>query len=1459
MAISDGIVKKLESLTEDENSEEAGEENVQDKEVDLECMFYLGQYLRAYVTSTSDDDHVVEGKGKKKHIELSIDPRQVNIGLKRTDLTVNSTVQATVASIEDHGLVMDIGIEDDTLRGFMSSKEVGGGIGFTNISKGSVFLCVITGSNSSGNIIKLSSDPQKIGSVKKSNYMTEAPTIDSFRPGTAVEVLVDSVSASGIAGKIMGLLDATADLMHSGFITSNEALEKRYPPGSKIKARIICTFPLSDEKKVGLSLLDHIITMQSPKPRASKDGTLTELLPVSTIVSKATIVKVEPHMGLFLDVGLENIRAFVHISRVADEKVQTLSESSGAYRLGSIHRARIVGFNGMDGCFNASMEQKIIDLPFLRLEDVKVGEPIHGTIERLVINATGVAGLIVKLADGISGLVPEMHLADVRLQHPERRFKQGQSVTARVLSTDLEKRQIRLTLKKTLVNSGDGIWKSYDNLTPGMRAPGTLVNILPSGAVVQFYGSVRGFLPVSEMSESYIQDPKKHFHAGQVVTVHITSVDPAERRMRVSCRDIGTYGISQQKALADLVPGTIVNATVSEKTSDSLIVELPGISLKAILPVEHLADGSTQRCVSLAKKIRVGQLLQDILVLSKNERKRLVRITCKPSLVKASMAGKLLSSFEDVTEGAEVSGFVRNITPTAVFVEFAGDLTALLSKNCIPEDVVRLPDFSMRRDQSITTKVLTIDFEQRRFLLTQKPIPDPRKGASAENTTTLISDRILSNPTDGISKSMDDFSLGKLTKARIFSVKQTQINVQLADSVQGRIDISAVFDSWDEIKDKTHPLKKFRIKQVLPVRILGVHDSRNHRYLPISHIGKAPVFELSAMPKDQTEADLDVPTLGKVEVGSTWNVFVNNVNEDCLWVTLSPNVRGRIRAMDASDDVSLLSDLEKNFPIGSALHARVLSVDVANNRLDLSARSSGGCNPQTLEDLTEGMVLPVRVTKVTERQIIVQLSEHLSGPIHLMDLADDFSLANTSNYEKNQIIRVCVNGIDIPNKKITLSARPSKVLSSSLPVTDPEIYDISQIKVGDVVRGFVTKFIDSGILVSLASSITAYVRVSDLSDSFIKEWQQGFQLDQLVKGKITAVDPLLNHIQMSLKASIVSADYKPPLTYADIEVGQILTGKIRKVEEYGVFIVVDRSANVSGLCHRSEMAEKRVSDARKLYEEGDEVKAKVLKLESDKRRISFGLKASYFEDDDKGEDNDEIDNTDNLEGAGMLSDGSVSEDFDIEKDDANDIRSVDDSNGESDDNSEVGNAKNGDGVRIPTKKPKAPPLTTTLSGLNAGGFNWAGAYLDENANAAPFEEDELEEPKKKKRKAAQIKVDRTGDLDANGPQSVADFERLLLGQPDSSYLWLSYMAFQLQLNEIAKARDIAERAIRTISAREETEKLNVWIALLNLENTYGNDESVEEVFKRSCQYNDAQEIHERLTSIFIQSGKTEVS
>jgi rRNA biogenesis protein RRP5 len=55
--------------------------------------------------------------------------------------------------------------------------------------------------------------------------------------------------------------------------------------------------------------------------------------------------------------------------------------------------------------------------------------------------------------------------------------------------------------------------------------------------------------------------------------------------------------------------------------------------------------------------------------------------------------------------------------------------------------------------------------------------------------------------------------------------------------------------------------------------------------------------------------------------------------------------------------------------------------------------------------------------------------------------------------------------------------------------------------------------------------------------------------------------------------------------------------------------------------------------------------------------------------------------------------------------------------------------------------------------------------------------------------------------ETRAPESAADYERLILASPDNSMLWVRYIAFQIGLTEIEKARQIAERALNTINFR----------------------------------------------------------
>lgn len=62
----------------------------------------------------------------------------------------------------------------------------------------------------------------------------------------------------------------------------------------------------------------------------------------------------------------------------------------------------------------------------------------------------------------------------------------------------------------------------------------------------------------------------------------------------------------------------------------------------------------------------------------------------------------------------------------------------------------------------------------------------------------------------------------------------------------------------------------------------------------------------------------------------------------------------------------------------------------------------------------------------------------------------------------------------------------------------------------------------------------------------------------------------------------------------------------------------------------------------------------------------------------------------------------------------------------------------------------------------------------------------------------------------------------------------------------------------TSACREEQEKLNVWVALLNLENMYGTAESLKKVFERALQFCEPMPVYQQLADIYAKSEKTKV-
>ena len=269
---------------------------------------------------------------------------------------------------------------------------------------------------------------------------------------------------------------------------------------------------------------------------------------------------------------------------------------------------------------------------------------------------------------------------------------------------------------------------------------------------------------------------------------------------------------------------------------------------------------------------------------------------------------------------------------------------------------------------------------------------------------------------------------------------------------------------------------------------------------------------------------------------------------------------------------------------------------------------------------------------------------------------------------------------------------------------------------------------------------------------------------------------------------------------------------------------------------------------------GESVKAKLLRIDSNNRRLAFSLKMPQI-------DNPVEDGVSDTADLPIHSDSDSSmQALDEDEDEDDDIILSDASDEVLDDNSLFADEDDEEDEETTDELLPAEPKPQTAIPVSVGKIDFSG-NVEGLFDKAPGQTvtEQIIKPKKQRSLSTVdgIQIDRTATLAERAPESETDYERLLLGSPDSSALWIQYMAFYLELGNTDKAREIAERALTTINYRAEGEKFNIWSALLNLEVVFGSDETQSAVFRRACQYLDAKKAHQQLCNSFALNNKPE--
>lgn len=348
---------------------------------------------------------------------------------------------------------------------------------------------------------------------------------------------------------------------------------------------------------------------------------------------------------------------------------------------------------------------------------------------------------------------------------------------------------------------------------------------------------------------------------------------------------------------------------------------------------------------------------------------------------------------------------------------------------------------------------------------------------------------------------------------------------------------------------------------------------------------------------DEIEKSLRLPRSGEIVTGK-----VHQVTNREIIVNLGCKKDGIIPL----DEITLEGDqkLTDLYQEGDEIQAKVVKTDDGDGSILLSKKKLevGEHWDEINQALEDKSIIEVKVVRPVNGGVIATYKE-VSGFIPLSQLSDRY-VENAEEFV-GQTLPVRVSRVD--------QRRGKAVFSHKMHLNDEKNKRIAEIweglSVDDVVEGTVMRFTDYGAFVDIGG-IDGLLHISEISWGKLKHPQEVLNIGDKIKVKVLSMNAEKGKISLGLKQnqpepwSVINDKY---------EVGQVVKGKVVQIKEYGAFVELE--PGLDGLVHISEVAHKRVGNIADELNVGQEVSAKILEIDQDRRRISLSIKETLDEED----------------------------------------------------------------------------------------------------------------------------------------------------------------------------------------------------------------------------------------------------
>tara|TARA_B110000305_G_C19413610_1_gene626820 strand:- start:132 stop:1865 length:1734 start_codon:yes stop_codon:yes gene_type:complete len=342
--------------------------------------------------------------------------------------------------------------------------------------------------------------------------------------------------------------------------------------------------------------------------------------------------------------------------------------------------------------------------------------------------------------------------------------------------------------------------------------------------------------------------------------------------------------------------------------------------------------------------------------------------------------------------------------------------------------------------------------------------------------------------------------------------------------------------------------------------------------------------------------------LESVKVGDKVDGVVKNITDFGAFVDLQ-GMDGLLHITDMS--WGRINHPSEMLAIGQTVHVIILDVDKDKERVSLGLKQLQDNPWEAIEaKYAIGTEVAGKITKLVPYGAFVEIERGVEGLIHVSELSWTKRITRPSDVlELEQEVKAVVLGINKEEQKISLGVRQ----------LEPNPWDEveSRYPIGTTIKGEIRNLTPYGAFVELEDGIDGMIHVSDLSwTRKINHPSEVVKKGEETEAIVLEIDKTNQRISLGVKQ--LEGD---PWSEIDTRftVGDLVKGTVAKIASFGAFIQLED--DIDGLVHISQLSEDHVAKVKDVIKVGDDVEARVIKVDKVERRIGLSIKAAEYSEE----------------------------------------------------------------------------------------------------------------------------------------------------------------------------------------------------------------------------------------------------